>query len=103
MSRILGIEIRRSMAIGSALILLVVGVVLLFFAEGIEFATGWMQLAMTQRLYLAILWPLALAAGAWQARRERRSNVRVGMRGGEPSARSQGNDERLLRRTWPPL
>ncbi|RGC68176.1 hypothetical protein C5N14_14755 [Micromonospora sp. MW-13] len=75
MSHILGIELRRSAALGTALTLLVVGVVLLFFAEGIGFATGWMQLAMTQRLYLAVLWPLALAAGAWQARREHRSNV----------------------------
>jgi hypothetical protein len=75
MSRILGIELRRSAALGTALALLVVGVVLLFFAEAIYFATGWMQLAMTQRLYLAVLWPLALAAGAWQARREHRSNV----------------------------
>ena len=75
MSRILRIELRRSAALGTALILLVAGVVLLFFAEGIWFATGWMQLAMTQRLYLAVLWPLALAAGAWQARREPRSNV----------------------------
>jgi hypothetical protein len=75
MSRILGIELRRSAAPGSALVLLVVGVLLLFFAEGIGFATGWMQLAMTQRLYLALLWPLTLAAGAWQARREHRSDV----------------------------
>jgi hypothetical protein len=75
MTRILGIELRRSAALGTALMLLVLGVVLLFFAEGIDFATGWMQLAMTQRLYLALLWPLALAAGAWQARREHRSNV----------------------------
>ncbi|MDT5040369.1 MAG: hypothetical protein QOE51_1354 [Actinoplanes sp.] len=75
MNRILGIELRRSAALGSALVLLVVGCLLLFFAEGVGFATGWLQLAMTQRLYLAILWPLALAAGAWQARREHRSNV----------------------------
>ncbi len=75
MSRILGIELRRSAALGCALALLVVGTVLLFFAEGVMFATGWLQLAMTQRLYLAVLWPLALAAGAWQARREHRSKV----------------------------
>src|SRR4051812_48514642 len=75
MSRVLRIELRRSAAPGSALMLLVAGVLLLFFAEGRAFAAGWMQLAMAQRLYLAILWPLALAAGAWQARRERRSNV----------------------------
>jgi hypothetical protein len=75
MNRIFRIELRRSAALGSALVLLVVGVAGLFFAEGIEFATGWMQLAMTQRLYLVLLWPLALAAGAWQARREHRSKV----------------------------
>jgi hypothetical protein len=74
-SRIFGIELRRSVAPGAALVLLVVGVLLLFFAGGILFADGWMQLAMTQRWYLALLWPLALAAGAWQARREQRSNV----------------------------
>jgi hypothetical protein len=75
MRRILGIELHRSAAIGTALALLVLGVPLLFYAEGIGFSTGWMQLAMTQRLFLAVLWPLALAAGAWQARREHRSNV----------------------------
>lgn len=75
MSRVLGIELRRSAAPGAALMLLVVGVVLIYFAERILFADGWMQLAMTQRWYLALLSPLALAAGAWQARREHRSNV----------------------------
>jgi hypothetical protein len=75
MSRVLGIELRRSAALGCALILLVVGAVALYFAEEIGFATGWMQLAMAQRLYLALLWPLALAAGAWQGRREHRSRV----------------------------
>ncbi|GAA2511940.1 hypothetical protein [Winogradskya humida] len=75
MNRILGIELRRSAAIGTALTVAVIGSVLLFFAEGIYFSDGWLQLAMTQRLYLALLWPLALAAGAWQARREGRANV----------------------------
>ncbi|MFI7598179.1 hypothetical protein, partial [Actinoplanes sp. NPDC049681] len=74
-TRVLGIELRRSAAIGTTIILVVAGTLLLFFAEGIDFATGWMQLAMTQRLYLAVLWPLAMAAGAWQARREHRSKV----------------------------
>ncbi|BAL89544.1 hypothetical protein AMIS_43240 [Actinoplanes missouriensis 431] len=75
MTRILGIELRRSAALGSALTVFVVGTLLLYFAEGIAFATGWMQLAMTQRLFLALLWPIALAAGAWQASREHRSKV----------------------------
>ncbi len=88
MSRILGIELRRSAALGTALILSVVGIVLLYFAEGIGFATGWMQLAMSQRLYLALLWPLAMAAGAWQASRERRSNV-TELFAGTPRPRAQ--------------
>jgi hypothetical protein len=75
MSRVLRIELRRSAALGTALILMVIGSVLIYFVEGIMFGDGWMQLAMTQRLYLALLWPLAVAAGAWQARREHRSNV----------------------------
>ncbi|MFC7530982.1 hypothetical protein [Actinoplanes sp. GCM10030250] len=76
MSRILGIELRRSAALGAALMLLTIGVVAMFFLdEGASFMSSWMQLAMTQRLYLAVLWPLALAAGAWQAGRERRSKV----------------------------
>jgi hypothetical protein len=75
MTRVFGIELRRSAAIGSAAILAVIGVLLLFFAGETGFTAGWMQLAMTQRLYLALLWPLALSAGAWQARREHRSNV----------------------------
>ncbi|MGW4498256.1 hypothetical protein ACWENR_06510 [Micromonospora sp. NPDC004336] len=75
MSRVLGIELRRSAAIGAAVSLAVVGSLAMYFAEGIAFSAGWMQLAMTQRWYLALLWPLMLAAGAWQARREHRSNV----------------------------
>ncbi|WP_030443177.1 ABC transporter permease [Actinoplanes subtropicus] len=75
MSRVFRIELRRSAAPGSALILLVAGALLLFLVDRPAFTTGWIQLAMTQRLYLAVLWPLALAAGAWQARREHRSNV----------------------------
>lgn len=74
MTRILGIELRRSAALGTALILFVIGVLLLAIDRAV-FATGWIQLAMTQRIYLAVLWPLALAAGAWQAGREHRSKV----------------------------
>ena len=75
MSRVLRIELRRSAAIGAAVSVAAVGALAMFFAEGIAFSTGWIQLAMTQRWYLALLWPLMLAAGAWQARREHRSNV----------------------------
>ena len=75
MSRVLSIELRRSAAIGAAVSVAVIGTLAMYFAEGIAFSTGWIQLAMTQRWYLALLWPLMLAAGAWQARREHRSHV----------------------------
>ncbi|SDS70586.1 hypothetical protein [Actinoplanes derwentensis] len=75
MSRVLFIELRRSAAIGTAVILAVTGTLLIYFLEAVYFADGWMQLAMTMRLYLGLLLPLALAAGAWQARREQRSAV----------------------------
>ncbi|MEU4221834.1 hypothetical protein AB0F10_41635, partial [Actinoplanes sp. NPDC026623] len=74
MNRILGIELRRSAAAGTALILLLAGAAILYAAPA-RWSAGWMPLAMTQRAYLVLLWPLALAAGAWQARREHRSNV----------------------------
>ncbi|MEV6302646.1 hypothetical protein AB0M02_24755 [Actinoplanes sp. NPDC051861] len=75
MSRVLGIELRRSAAAGTALLLAAAGALLLYFTAEAMFSAGWMQLAMTQRLFLAVLWPLALAAGAWQATRDRRSGV----------------------------
>lgn len=75
MNRVLGIELRRSAAVGTMLTLAVIGTLLIYFLEQIYFADGWMQLAMTMRLYLALLFPLALAAGAWQARREQRAMV----------------------------
>jgi len=74
MSRILGIELRRSAALGAVLTLLVAGAGLLYAAPE-RWSAGWMPLVMTQREYLVLLWPLALAAGAWQSRREHRSNV----------------------------
>ncbi|MFI9641193.1 hypothetical protein ACIG87_14205 [Micromonospora sp. NPDC051925] len=74
MNRILGIELRRSVAVGMALTLLLVGGGILYL-EPFAWAAGWMPLAAAQRQYLFLLWPLALAAGAWQARREQRSQV----------------------------
>ncbi|MEV4706271.1 hypothetical protein [Actinoplanes sp. NPDC049316] len=74
MTRILGIEIRRSAALGTVLVLLVAGAILLYAAPQ-RWAAGWMALAMVQREYLVLLWPLALAAGAYQARREHRTHV----------------------------
>lgn len=74
MSRVLRIELRRSAAAGTALLLLLAGATLLYAAPD-GWAAGWMALAMDQRQYLILLWPLALAAGAWQSRREQRSHV----------------------------
>ncbi|MEV4636387.1 hypothetical protein AB0J80_03450 [Actinoplanes sp. NPDC049548] len=74
MNRILRIELRRSAAIGTAVILLLVGAAVLYGLPD-RWAAGWMPLAMMQREYLILLWPAALAAGGWQARREHRSNV----------------------------
>ncbi|MFI5935325.1 hypothetical protein [Actinoplanes sp. NPDC051494] len=74
MSRILRIELRRSAAAGTALTLLVVGAIVLAM-DASFWAVGWMPLARSLREFLVLLFPLALAAGAWQARREQRSNV----------------------------
>ncbi|MEV4713757.1 hypothetical protein [Micromonospora sp. NPDC049374] len=71
---ILGIELRRSAALGAGLITVVVGAGALYVATG-RWSSGWMALAMTIREYLLLLWPLALAAGAWQGRREHRAKV----------------------------
>lgn len=71
---IMGIELRRSAALGAALITVVVGVGALYTATG-RWSSGWMALALAIREYLLLLWPLALAAGAWQGRREHRAKV----------------------------
>lgn len=74
MNRILGIEFRRSAALGAAFLITVAGTILLQ-ATASRWSTGWMALAMTQREYLALLSPLAMAAGAWQSYRVHRANV----------------------------
>ncbi|WP_240669788.1 hypothetical protein [Actinoplanes solisilvae] len=71
---ILGIELRRSAALGAALLVLVVGVVALYVAPG-RWSSGWLSLALSMREYTIFLWPIALAAGAWQGRREHQSRV----------------------------
>lgn len=72
--RILRIELRRSAAVGVALLLLASGVALLVtYPQG--FAGRWMQLAATGRSALVLLWPLALAGGAWLGRRDARARV----------------------------
>ncbi|MEV4350723.1 hypothetical protein AB0J83_40220 [Actinoplanes sp. NPDC049596] len=64
----------RRAALGVASLLLLVGVTALYVNPG-QWSSGWMSLALTTREYSVLLWPLALAAGAWQGRREHRSGV----------------------------
>jgi hypothetical protein len=74
MNHILGIQLRRSAAPGAALLIAVAGAIVLHATPG-RWSAGWMALAMTQREYLAVLSPLAMAAGAWQSYREHRAHV----------------------------
>ena len=71
--RILRIELRRSTAVWAALLLAATGGFMLR-ALNPPYDT-WMQVVTIQRDMMQLTWPLALAAGAWQAGRERRSRV----------------------------
>ena len=72
-ARILGIELRRSVALWAGLLIAAVGVFVLFASHPPY--QSWMELVVVQRDIMQLTWPLALAAGAWQARRERASRV----------------------------
>jgi hypothetical protein len=72
-ARILGIELRRSTALWAAALIAASGAFLLY-ATSPPYG-WWMELVIAQRQLLQVLWPLALGAGAWQARRERRSRI----------------------------
>ena len=72
-ARILRIELRRSVALWAALLIAAVGVFVLFASNPPY--QSWMELVVVQRDIMQLTWPLALAAGAWQARRERASRV----------------------------
>ena len=72
-ARILRIELRRSIAPWATLLIAGIGVFVLFASNPPY--QSWMELAITQRDILQLTWPLALAAGAWQGMRERRSGV----------------------------
>ena len=74
MDAILRIELRRSAAAWAGLMLLAVGAWLLHSARD-RWTTGYMILAMDQRWYLPLLSGLAVAAGAWQGRREHACGV----------------------------
>ena len=72
-ARILRIELRRSVALWAALVIAATGVFVLFASN--EPYGSWMQLVIVSRDIMQLTWPLGLAAGAWQALRERRSKV----------------------------
>ncbi|MEU2614546.1 hypothetical protein ABZ570_23625 [Micromonospora sp. NPDC007271] len=74
MSRMLRIELRRSAALGAALVLLLTGGIMCYAAPQ-RWSSSWMALAMIEREYLVLILPLALAAGAWQGRRESRNGL----------------------------
>jgi hypothetical protein len=74
MNRVIGIELRRSAALGAALMIAVGGTIVLQATSG-RWAGGWMALVTTQREYLAVMSPLAMAAGAWQSFSQYRANV----------------------------
>ncbi|MFF0150512.1 hypothetical protein [Micromonospora sp. NPDC005203] len=72
--RIVRIELRRSAALGVALLLLATGLPLLITSTHF-FAGRWMQLAVIARSMLVLLLPLALAGGAWLGQRDARHRV----------------------------
>jgi hypothetical protein len=72
-ARILRIELRQSVALWAALVIAATGLFVLFASN--EPYGSWMQLVIVSRDIMQLTWPLALAAGAWQAMRERRSRV----------------------------
>jgi hypothetical protein len=72
-ARILRIELRRSTALWSAALIAAAGAFVLYTTAPAH--RWWMGLVIVQRDVLQVIWPLALGAGAWQARRERRSRI----------------------------
>ena len=76
MTRALRIDLRRSSAAGIGLLLLVLGLISMFLLSEAEWWVGrWTRLAVQERSLLDLLWPLTLAAGAWQVGRDRRGRV----------------------------
>ncbi|MFI7575935.1 hypothetical protein [Micromonospora sp. NPDC049497] len=72
--RILRIEILRSGALSAAAGTALLGAALLYVAVD-GWGGRWMLLALWQREFLFILWPMALGLGAWHAGRDRRSRT----------------------------
>jgi len=73
--RILSIELRRTVAPLLAVLFVALGAAMLY-AVARYWSGRWTSMAMQQREYLFVLWPLTAAAGAWQGRREARTRSR---------------------------
>ncbi|RSM86000.1 hypothetical protein DMH04_15105 [Kibdelosporangium aridum] len=79
--RVLGIELRRSAALWTGLLVVLVGLGYFYGLPGPwgkgpdAWTEEWSMLAIWQRWLLNTLWPLALGAGAWQGRRDRRAKM----------------------------
>lgn len=71
--RALRIELRRSVAAGTALLIIAIGGA--DFIWGGASVSSWATMTFAQRASLLLLWPLAIGVGAWQARRERLAGV----------------------------
>jgi hypothetical protein len=78
---VLRIELRRSAALWTGLLVLVIGLGMFYFGRApwnkgsSAWFIEWTSLARWQRFQLTLMWPFALAAGAWQGRRDRRSKM----------------------------
>lgn len=77
--RILRTELRRSAAPVAGALTAALGAAglytLLLSGQSALWDAQWTMLAGFQRVMLILLWPLAMGAGAWQARRDRRSRM----------------------------
>jgi hypothetical protein len=77
--RALLIELRRSAALWTGVLTLGLALGLYYgfsgpWSKGADAWTAeWTNLARWLRYHLTLLWPVALAAGAWQGRRDHRS------------------------------
>ncbi|BCY08898.1 ABC transporter permease [Actinoplanes sp. L3-i22] len=76
MIRALAIDLRRSAALGSGLIVLLLGLAAMYLLFGVEaWSSRWSPLAETLRSAMGFTWPLTVAAGAWLSDRDRRGRV----------------------------
>jgi hypothetical protein len=77
--RILRTELRRSSASAAGGLVVILGIAGMYSmamtGQTTLWDTEWTVLAVFQRIMLAVLWPLALGAGAWQVRRDRRTRM----------------------------